>query len=441
LQVQKPKPGYKLVKSFFGKYEEIPENWMIIKLKDLIEFGNQGVNTAIDHVEYVKKGYPLIKAGDIRENFDLDKTDQISTNSFKKIPENQKPKFDDILYTNIGSQLGSAMRINFSEDIAIAWNVFLMRLNEKIDSNFLVYFLNQEKIRNHLRSIATQSTMPFIPKPTLFLTSINLPPIREQQKITSILWNLDSLIQQTQKEIKQTLKFQNNLMQELFTKGISHTKFKKVKWFFGKEIEIPEEWEIVSLGKYMKIISGEYFEYNEFSESGIRVLKIDNVMYGRVDWENKTFLPVTYMKSHKDLILTENDVVLALNRPITNNMLKVAKLTKNDFPSILYQRVGKVQFFNNEDKDFFYMFFNSPVFKKILSRILIGSDQPYVKTTELLKQKIAFPQDPVERKIIAVSLFRINNKIQKQEEYKSHLENLKKGLMNKLLTGQIRVKV
>ena len=35
-------------------------------------------------------------------------------------------------------------------------------------------------------------------------------------------------------------------MQKLLTKGIGHKKFKKVKWFFGKEIEIPEEWEIKS---------------------------------------------------------------------------------------------------------------------------------------------------------------------------------------------------
>ena len=40
--------------------------------RTLIISGNQGVNTAIDKVEYVDEGYPLIKAGDIRGNFCID---------------------------------------------------------------------------------------------------------------------------------------------------------------------------------------------------------------------------------------------------------------------------------------------------------------------------------------------------------------------------------
>ena len=36
-------------------------------------------------------------------------------------------------------------------------------------------------------------------------------------------------------------------MQKLLTKGIGHTKFKKVPWLFGKEIEIPQEWKSIIL--------------------------------------------------------------------------------------------------------------------------------------------------------------------------------------------------
>ena len=32
------------------------------------------------------------------------------------------------------------------------------------------------------------------------------------------------------------------MMQKLLTRGIGHTKFKKTK--IGKELEIPEEWEV-----------------------------------------------------------------------------------------------------------------------------------------------------------------------------------------------------
>ena len=35
MQVAKPKKGYKLVKTSFGKYEEIPEEWEVKSLGDV----------------------------------------------------------------------------------------------------------------------------------------------------------------------------------------------------------------------------------------------------------------------------------------------------------------------------------------------------------------------------------------------------------------------
>ena len=35
MQVAKPKKGYKLVKTSFGKYEEIPEEWEETKFSDI----------------------------------------------------------------------------------------------------------------------------------------------------------------------------------------------------------------------------------------------------------------------------------------------------------------------------------------------------------------------------------------------------------------------
>ena len=44
-----------------------------------------------------------------------------------------------------------------------------------------------------------------------------------------------------------------------------------------------------------------------------------------------------------------------------------------------------------------------------------------------------------EQKKIASILSSVDAKIQKEEEYKEKLEKLKKGLMQKILTGEIRV--
>ena len=78
---------------------------------------------------------------------------------------------------------------------------------------------------------------------------VAVPPLPEQKQIASILSNVDDTLQKTNQIIEQTQRLKKGMMQKLLTRGIGHTKFKKVDWGFGKEIEIPEEWELRKLNE------------------------------------------------------------------------------------------------------------------------------------------------------------------------------------------------
>ena len=43
MQVAKPKKGYKLVKTSFGKYEEIPEEWEETTIQNVTELFSSGI--------------------------------------------------------------------------------------------------------------------------------------------------------------------------------------------------------------------------------------------------------------------------------------------------------------------------------------------------------------------------------------------------------------
>ena len=64
-----------------------------------------------------------------------------------------------------------------------------------------------------------------------------------------------------------------------------------------------------------------------------------------------------------------------------------------------------------------------------------GLNTKIIKEIKLLAPKLN------EQQQIASILSNIDTQIGKEKLYKSNLERLKKGLMQKLLTGQIRVKV
>jgi len=202
-----------------------------------------------------------------------------------------------------------------------------------------------------------------------------------------------------------------------------------------------EDWNSIAIGNFLKIKSGLGFKAEEYTtEEEIRLLQIKNVGYGAVKWtHNVKFVPNNYLDVHKDLVLKEGDLVLALNRPVTNDQLKIAKLKKEDSPAILYQRVGKLDFLTeNVDRDFIFQIFQKDVKSYVLNSS-IGSDQPFISTTNLYKHKLCIPLKEEQTKI-ASFLSAVDEKISQLNQKHELLSQYKQGMMQKLFSQQIRFK-
>ena len=205
--------------------------------------------------------------------------------------------------------------------------------------------------------------------------------------------------------------------------------------------EFDGDWNSIAIGKFLKIKSGLGFKAEEYStEQEIRLLQIENVGYGAVKWtHNVKFVPTNYLDVHKDLVLKEGDLVLALNRPVTNDQLKIAKLTQEDSPSILYQRVGKLDFLKEDvDRDFVFQIFQKDVKSYVLNSS-IGSDQPFISTTDLYKHKLCIPLKEEQTKI-ASFLSAVDEKINQLTQKHELLSQYKQGMMQKLFSQQLRFK-
>ena len=205
--------------------------------------------------------------------------------------------------------------------------------------------------------------------------------------------------------------------------------------------EFEKSWSNIEIGKFLKIKSGLGFKAQEYTtEEEIRLLQIENVGYGNVKWtHNVKYVPNSYLNLHQDLVLNEGDLVLALNRPVTNDQLKIAKLNRKDSPSILYQRVGKLEFKNqNNDIDFIFQIFQKDVKNYVLNSS-IGSDQPFISTTHLYRHKIHLPSKEEQTKI-ASFLSAVDEKISQLTQKHALLSQYKQGMMQKLFSQQIRFK-
>lgn len=294
-------------------------------------------------------------------------------------------------------------------------------------------FLNTIVLKS-IKRIATGTSVLGISKGRLKEIRLILPPLSEQQKIAQILSTVDDKIEIIEQQIIETQELKKGLMRRLLTKGIGHTEFKDSP--LGM---IPESWEVNEFGENLDIQSGFGFKKADYSDDGYKLLRIDNVGHGKIFWDSIAHIPLSYKDEYSHLILKEGDILIALNRPITQNKLKIGRVKKTDLPSILYQRVGKLIVKDNYSYDFLY-FLSSFYLIDFIQKTSIGSDQPFISLTALRKLNLPLPTI-VEQHKIAQILTSVDDKLEVLSEKKAHYQELKQGLMQQLLTGKIRVKV
>ena len=398
------------------------EGWEKRTLSSLADYHN---GRAFKPQDWGKEGLPIIRIAQMTNP--IAETDFYSGDD---IEAKHKINNGDMLFS--WSATLAVMVWNRSQAVL---NQHIFKVEEKpgIYNDFLYYLLD-----NSIDALAEHShgsTMKHIKKGVLKDFIVPVPPFHEQKKIATILSSVDDAIQATQAVIDQTRRVKQGLLQQLLTRGIGHTRFKQTE--IG---EIPEEWELIPFDQVLDVRSGKGFRLDEYVDEGIKLLRIDNVSWGKITWDSIAYLPTHYADEYPELLLKEGDILLALNRPITQGKLKLAILKREDSPAILYQRVGKILFKNeNIEENFTYQLLNYLLPPFIMEKS-VGSDQPFINITTLRKLKLPIPTINEQLKIAAI-LDQNDDCIETHNKSLENLFSIKRGLMQDLLTGRVRVKL
>jgi type I restriction enzyme S subunit len=207
----------------------IPKGWEVKRLDDVLEFKNQGVNTTTEKVKYSENGIPVIRANNITDNYiDTKNIVYVDAKTFSRVRLQCKPLKRDILFTNIGSQLGSASLSYLNFEYVIAWNVMRICVNENIYSpELLVTFFNDKGKRFEIRNLNSSSTMPFVSGKVLGGLNIIIP---DKKNLELINIDLKRLYRKKEENIleNQTLtKLRDTLLPKLISGEIRLKEFRK----------------------------------------------------------------------------------------------------------------------------------------------------------------------------------------------------------------------
>lgn len=305
-----------------------------------------------------------------------------------------------------------------------------------ICGNFFKYYFKTKSFINDLdSSVVGVREGKQISYKYFSVIKILLPPFTEQKRIAEILTSVDDAIQATEKVIKQTKQVKQGLLQDLLSRGIGHSKFKKTE--IG---EIPESWNFkiikdiaifVGRGKAPKYVDVES-DTIAINQKCIRHGRV-NTSFGRFHDTDKII--------HKSAILREHDICVNSTGTGTvgRSALWVPEVDKQYFADTHVTIIRSDR--SSVDPIFFNQLLQSSFIQKRLAvECFIGS----TKQIELNKSSLQFFKlllpPLLEQKRITKILTSVDDKIQAEETKLKQIKQLKQGLMQDLLTGRVRVK-
>ncbi len=394
---RKPRQGYKLLKWIFGKVMEIPEEWKKTTLSENC-IGKAEYGVSVSAIEKNLKLPRYIRITDLNDNGTL------RYSEWKSISEEDAQDYilyeGDILFARTGATVGKTYLHQESNETC-AFAGYLIRFkpdNKNLDSKFLFYLTHSKFYWAWLLSIQTWGVQPNVNAKQYSIMPILLPLINEQQKIASILSNVDALIQNTQQVVDKAGRLKKGLMQELLARGIRHTKFKKVKGLFRKEIEIPEEWKITKLDNIGEIVSGgtpnsknkEYWNGNILWAVPTDITKLQTT------YINNTERKITEkgLKDSSAKLLPKGTILLTSRATIGECAITANPISTNQgFQNIICN--------NKFDNLFiFYLLCNN---KNTLIRLSYGTTFLEISKTEIKKMLILVPKYlPEQQKIASI---------------------------------------
>jgi len=274
------------------------------------------------------------------------------------------------------------------------------------------------------------SSVKFIKMGDLTDYEFDLPPIKEQQKIAEVLETLDEDISKTQEMIEATEKLKRGLMQQLFTRGIGHTKFKKTE--LG---EIPDEWETKDLKEISTKIGDGLHGTPEYSDnSKFYFINGNNISEREIKIYPETKkISVEEHQLHKKE-LTHRSILLSINGTIGNiGFYKGEEVA-------LGKSVAYINCDDKINKEFIAYQLETERIYKHFTKELTGTT---IKNLSLgtIRQTPIFIPKLTEQKKIAEILSGVDEKILVNRKLKEKLSLLKRGLMQDLLSGKVRTSI
>jgi type I restriction enzyme S subunit len=403
---------------------KIPKDWKVTKLGSISKIVS-GYTFPLEMQGKAKGRYPFIKVNDMNSSY------KYITNAENYVDEEDLPRLKARPFpegTIIFPKIGMTMRLNkyriLGRDALFDNNIAGIIVDNKNVYNEYVYYYLQGKV--NLLSLAGMTTVPSITKTKIEKLSIPLPPLNEQVKIAEILSKVDRTIELHHRGRERLERLRRGVMGELLT-GSIRVREENGKLSFHREMEfqeteigkIPRDWKVVKLGEVVEIWDKYRIPVKENERKpGPYPYCGANGIIGYIDGYTHDGEFVLLAEDGGFFGRFEKSAYIMCGKFWANNHVHVLKAIKGTIISEFLMH---------------YLNFTD------LTPFITGSTRPKLNQEAMKKIPIALPS-LVEQMKIAEILSKVDGAIKNIDDAIARLERLKRGLMDLLLTGKVRVR-
>jgi type I restriction enzyme S subunit len=425
IEDEQAREGYKWIQ-LGPKKLSIPREWDVRRFGDVFDKRRESIEAKDEEsVRYV--GLDDLESGNIYlQDYDENGADRSSDRGFRE---------GDVLFGKLRPYLNKAAVALF--DGICSSDLIPIYATDEADDDFLIYLMHSKVMRD--RAIATMSgtNLPRTSWGDIASTRFPHPPVSEQRRIAAVLSTVDEEIQQTGEIIKTAEDTKQGLEQDLVLGHGLANDYQTIK-LGPQSVQVPAEWSrstfegvaTIEKGNTPKTSNDEYY-------GGDIIWVTPDDLSTLYEEENGKYIDDSDRKlTQAGLESTSVDIVDPDSVMFTSRSYGIGKTAICTVPAATNQ--GIIAFKPNSEMSVEYLYHYLNWIMDYIISLSGVSTFPEISKSDVSSISVPIPTPEHQDRIIEV-LKQADEKIALEREHKQKLQELRRGLMQDLLTGDVRV--
>jgi len=414
---------------------KIPADWGVEWLDDITEINPDGFSEddwESDTFEYISLSE--VSEGEITESETVP-VDEAPSRAQRQI------QHEDVLIGTVRPKQSSHGLVTSEHDGKICSSGFgVLRTNANLNSWYLLQEILSQRFFSQMEAYVAGSGYPAVKIGDLRKHRVSVPPLEEQRKIASVLYNVDQAIQKTEEVIQQRERVRDGLLQDLFQYGVNENGeirrsdeddgYRKTK--YG---EIPQGWDLVALDKLVPddapVVYG-ILKPGDHQPDGVPVVKVKDIHDGEIKQDDLLHTTEEIHDDYKRAELREGDLLFTIRGTVG----RMAFVPENLDGGNITQDTARIRI-RDANPQFIRYFFETETPINYFKRNTKGQAVQGINLEDLRKVPVHLPSKKEQQRIVEI-VDSHTQALSSEREHRDQLKRLKQGLMQDLLSGEVR---